>query len=280
MCADGTLVASHIDLTGLEIGSTYFLEVRAYSANVGEYEIALECPSDTTDELTTAILETTEVPTAESTAASSLTPPSSPSFMPTLNPTSEPTDAPTAGRDPRCDTLPCDGCIGRRGRCNDNSEEQCENAFHLGAVWCGQQSHTIITAENLIGDKCIKYADRGPLEMEIGSCCGLPGEISCGPGYVLQAPFPDVCGGSCPENWCNHNGVLAETRSFSCVPEEPIVICPADMMFNKEESYMDMQTNQETSCDAANTYCSENDCGDVDQLQVYFATLTNCCTGN
>merc|ERR1719499_1801198 len=75
--------------------------------------------------------------------------------------------------------------------------------------------------ENLIGDKCIKHADRGPLEMEIGSCCGRPGKISCGPGYVLQAPFPDVCGGSCPESWCNHHGVLAETRSFSCVPEEP-----------------------------------------------------------
>merc|ERR1719461_1912564 len=63
MCADGTHVASHIDLSGLEIGATYFLEVRAYSSNVGEYEISLECPSDTTAELTTAIPETTEVPT-------------------------------------------------------------------------------------------------------------------------------------------------------------------------------------------------------------------------
>jgi len=48
--------------------------------------------------------------------------------------------AQTAGRDPRCDTLPCDGCIGRRGLCNSNSEEQCEAAFQFGAVWCGQQS--------------------------------------------------------------------------------------------------------------------------------------------
>merc|ERR1719461_1506609 len=121
MCADGTHVASHIDLSGLEIGATYFLEVRAYSSNVGEYEISLECPFDTTDELTTAIPETTEVPTVDTT-----------NELTTAIP--ETTEVPT------------------------------------------------------------------------------------------------------------------------------VVICPADMMFNKEESYMDMQTNQEISCDAANTYCSENDC--------------------
>jgi len=73
--------------------------------------------------------------------------------------------------------------------------------------------------ENIIKDQCIKHADRGPLEMEIGSCCGLPGEITCGPGYVLQAPVPDVCGGSCPDSWCNHRGTLSNAREFSCVPE-------------------------------------------------------------
>ena len=37
-------VASHIDATGLEVGATYFMEVRAYGANVGDYEISLACP--------------------------------------------------------------------------------------------------------------------------------------------------------------------------------------------------------------------------------------------
>jgi len=43
-------------------------------------------------------------------------------------------------RDPRCDMLQCNGCIGREGVCNSNSEAQCQAAFKFGAVWCGSQS--------------------------------------------------------------------------------------------------------------------------------------------
>ena len=43
-CANNN-VASHIDASGLEIGATYFLEVRAYDTDVGEYQISLECSS-------------------------------------------------------------------------------------------------------------------------------------------------------------------------------------------------------------------------------------------
>ena len=43
MCVNNG-VASHIDATGLEVGATYFLEVRAFGTNVGDYEISLTCP--------------------------------------------------------------------------------------------------------------------------------------------------------------------------------------------------------------------------------------------
>jgi len=51
------------------------------------------------------------------------------------------------------------------------------------------------------------------------SCCGLPGEITCNPGYVLVPPEEDVCGGDCPEGWCNHpeKTYLHNVRSYSCV---------------------------------------------------------------
>jgi len=67
----------------------------------------------------------------------------------------------------------------------------------------------------------VKHAGREYEEM--GSCCGIPGEITCESGYELVAPIPDVCGGDCPENWCNHhnpNSPLRMARSYKCVPPQ------------------------------------------------------------
>jgi len=71
--------------------------------------------------------------------------------------------------------------------------------------------------------KCVKHAGREYEEM--GSCCGTPGEITCESGYELVAPIPDVCGGDCPENWCNHhnpNSPLRMARSYKCVPPQNV----------------------------------------------------------
>lgn len=45
-------------------------------------------------------------------------------------------------RDPRCDELKCEGCIGRGGACraNDRTEKECEGLS--GAVWCGPKECT------------------------------------------------------------------------------------------------------------------------------------------
>jgi hypothetical protein len=52
-------------------------------------------------------------------------------------------------RDPRCDSLPCSGCIGRHGECNANSEqERCESKSSLGTVWCGDASDNSNNADN------------------------------------------------------------------------------------------------------------------------------------
>jgi len=125
--------------------------------------------------------------------------------------------------EPLCNSYECDTADEFGITCNLNQEAESTTTY-CGPIcqrqlFCVKQTPT--PTENHDGSKCVKHAGR---EYEsTGSCCGTPGEITCKSGYELVAPIPDVCGGDCPENWCNHhnpNSPLRMTRSYKCVPSQ------------------------------------------------------------
>lgn len=78
-----------------------------------------------------------------------------------------------------------------------------------------------------VGPECVK--DAGEKDEEI-RCCGMPEQITCRPGYRRVDPIPDVCGGDCPDSWCN-NPHLRRARTYKCVP-----LASASSEASREES--------------------------------------------